>query len=57
MSADLEHIAIERLKAAGGQKMKNPCDNCKTRWLCKPYGGACWKRMLYLSIKWRVEDA
>lgn len=54
MSADLEHIAIERLKAAGGQKMKNPCDNCKTRWLCKPYGGACWKRMLYLSIKWRA---
>ena len=36
--------------------MKNPCDKCKAGWLCKPYGGSCWKWMLYLSIKWRAED-
>ena len=27
--------------------MKNPCCNCKTRWLCAAYGGTCWRRRRY----------
>ena len=29
--------------------MKNPCNNCKTRWLCKPYGGKCWRKKRYIK--------
>ena len=28
--------------------MKNPCNNCKIRWLCKPYVGKCWLKKLYI---------
>ena len=28
--------------------MRNPCDKCKTRWLCKPYGGSCWRKKRYI---------
>lgn len=28
--------------------MRNPCNSCKTRWLCKPYGGRCWIKKLYI---------
>lgn len=40
--------------------MKNPCKNCKTRWLCAPYGGLCLRKKLYLkrvSRKIAVEKA
>lgn len=28
--------------------MKNPCNNCKTRIVCAPYGGRCLRKKLYL---------
>ena len=31
--------------------MKNPCNNCKTRWLCKPYGGKCWLKKFVIRKK------
>lgn len=38
--------------------MKNPCDKCKTRWLCKSYGGLCWRKKRYIrKISKRIADA
>ena len=37
--------------------MKNPCNNCKTRWLCKPYGGKCCRKKRYIKkISRRIAD-
>jgi hypothetical protein len=37
--------------------MKNPCNNCKTRFLCKPYGGKCWIKKLYIRrVSRRIAD-
>ena len=29
--------------------MRNPCNNCKTKWLCHPYGGMCWLKKRYIK--------
>ena len=41
-------MLIGRMRFLGGQKVTNPCNNCKTRWLCKPYGGMCWRKKLFI---------
>lgn len=29
--------------------MNNPCNKCRTRWLCEPYGGKCWRKKRYIK--------
>ena len=30
--------------------MKNPCNNCRTRWLCTPYEGMCRRKKRYIKM-------